>query len=196
MTLVNIYLICFIVGFVLTVIAALTGTHDIHVPGLDGHGFHFHSHGHHGHAGDHGEGAIFSFGNIAAFMTWFGGTGYLLSQFSGVWFWLAFLVAIGFGLVGAALVFWLAKQLFRREKPMESIDYEMVGVLGKLTSAIREGGTGEMSFSRHGARRSAAARSDDGSAIERETEVFVTRYDKGIAYVRRWEEMSDAKENE
>jgi hypothetical protein len=34
------------------------------------------------------------------------------------------------------------------------------------------------------------ARSDDGSAVAKGTEVVVTRYDKGIAYVRLWSEMA------
>ena len=67
----------------------------------------------------------------------------------------------------------------------EAADYDMIGVLGKLSSAIREGGTGEMLFSQEGVRRSAAARTDDGAAIEKGTDVIVTRYDKGIAYVKR-----------
>ena len=75
---------------------------------------------------------------------------------------------------------------------MDPSDYEMVGVLGQLTSAIREKGTGEMSFSQAGSRRSAPARSEDGAAIEKGVDVIVTRYDKGIAYVRRWDELNDS----
>ena len=70
----------------------------------------------------------------------------------------------------------------------------MVGVLGQLTSAIREGGTGEMSFSQEGVRRSARGSQRRRTAIEKGTEVVVTRYEKGIAYVRRWEDLTDSKE--
>ena len=38
--------------------------------------------------------------------------------------------------------------------------------------------------------RSAPARSEDGIAIPKEEEVFVVRYEKGVAYVRRWEDGS------
>jgi hypothetical protein len=38
-------------------------------------------------------------------------------------------------------------------------------------------------------RRVSGARSDDGTAIPKGTEVVVERYEKGIAYVRRWEDM-------
>jgi hypothetical protein len=66
----------------------------------------------------------------------------------------------------------------------------MVGLLGRVASPIRDGGTGELIYSRAGTRRAAPARSDDGGEIARDTEVIVTRYEKGIAYVRRWDEMS------
>jgi len=39
-------------------------------------------------------------------------------------------------------------------------------------------------------RRVCGARSEDGSAIAKGTEIVVTRYEKGIAYVRLWSEMS------
>ena len=40
----------------------------------------------------------------------------------------------------------------------------MIGVLGRLSSPIRPGGTGEMIYSQEGTRRVAGARSEDGSA--------------------------------
>ena len=45
-----------------------------------------------------------------------------------------------------------------------------------------------------GTRRVCGARSEDGSAIAKGTEVVVTRYEKGIAYVRLWSEMSGEDE--
>jgi hypothetical protein len=55
---------------------------------------------------------------------------------------------------------------------------------------IREGGTGEIIYSQAGTRRSCGARAEDGSAIAKGTEVVVTRYERGIAYVRLWTEMA------
>jgi len=43
---------------------------------------------------------------------------------------------------------------------------------------------------RDGARIPLAARSDGGTPIPRGEEVIVTRYEKGIAFVRTWEAMS------
>ena len=191
MTLADIYLICFIVGFSISVLAVLGGMHHLHIPGLHGHDWHGH------HIGMEGHGApMLSLGNVAAFLTWFGGVGFLLSRFSGVWLWFAFLLAVTGGLIGGAIVFVISLKLLAHERPLNEADYEMVGVLGQLTSGIREGGIGEIGFSQMGVRRGAPARSDDGHAIPKGTEVLVTRYEKGIAFVRRWDELSDAKENE
>ena len=67
------------------------------------------------------------------------------------------------GLGGAAIVFWfLAKVLMAHERALDPADYDMVGVLGRVSSPIRAGGTGEMIYSQEGARRSAAVRSEDG----------------------------------
>ena len=66
----------------------------------------------------------------------------------------------------------------------------MVGVLGRVTSTIRPDGVGELVYVRDGARKPAAARSEDGTHIGRGEEVIVTRYEKGLAYVRTWEAMT------
>jgi hypothetical protein len=63
-------------------------------------------------------------------------------------------------------------------------------VLGRVCSSIREGGTGEIIYTQMGTRRVCGARSDDGSAIAKGAEVVATRYEKGIAYVRLWSEIS------
>jgi hypothetical protein len=190
MTWADVYLICFIVGFGLSLISAFGGF--VHMP----HGHH--GHVHIGHAHGHGTGADispFNFSTITAFLAWFGGVGYLLTKFSGIWLWLAFVLAIAGGVIGASLVFlFLVKVLLVHDQPLNAADYDMVGVLGHLTSSIRQGGTGEMSFSQAGVRRSSAARTEDGTALERGVDVIVTSYDKGIAYVRRWDDFNDSKE--
>jgi len=188
MTWPDIYLVCFLVGFSLCVISALGGFFHLHIPGLHhGHGFH------NGHSG--GWLSAFNFGTMAAFLTWFGGVGYLLSNYSGLLFWAAFFVSIAGGLTGGAIVFlFLSRVLLANERPLDPMDYDMVGVYGRLTSPIRAGGTGEISFSQEGVRRGTAARSDDGSPILKDTDVIVTRYENGIAYVRRWDDLSDKKE--
>ena len=129
----------------------------------------------------------FNFGTIAAFLAWFGGTGYLLERYYGVWFVAALVVATVSGLGGASMVFlFLAKVLMRREESLDPADYEMTGVLGRLSIPIRPGGTGELIYSQEGTRRVTGARSEDGSQIPKGAEVMVTRYEKGIAYVQPW----------
>ena len=201
MTWTDIYLICFLVGFTLSVISALSGLFHLHLPGLHhGHGLHVAHGGHVGHGLHAGDGLshqmpVFNFGTVAAFLAWFGGVGYLLSTYSGFMFWMAFSLSVLCGIVGGAIIFlFLTRILLAHERPLSSLDYEMVGVYGQLTSAIREGGTGEISFSQEGVRRGTPARSEDGTAIQRNTDVVVTRYENGVAYVRRWDDLTDTKE--
>jgi len=76
------------------------------------------------------------------------------------------------------------------DENLDPADFVMTGVLGKVSSHIREGGTGEIIYSQGGTRRACGARSDTGQAIPKETDVIVTRYEHGIAYVRRWTELA------
>lgn len=192
MTLSEFYLICFLVGFGLSAVALLAGSIHLHLPGLHmHHGIHIpHAHG----SGLHTELPFFNFGTIAAFLAWFGGTGYLLQHYYSVWFLVTLGVAIVSGIGAASVVFWfLAKVLMARESSLDPADYDMIGVLGKLSIPIRAGGTGELIYSQEGTRRVAGARSEDSSAIPKGAEVIVTRYEKGIAYVRPWEDPMDAE---
>jgi membrane protein implicated in regulation of membrane protease activity len=183
------YLICFLLGFALSVLSVVTGSSHLHLPHLH---VHFHTPHVHAPSPHGGEGAPWlNFGTITAFLAWFGGTGYLLERYYSVWFLTALGVAILSGLGGAAIVFWfLMKFLVSKEENLDPADYDMVGVLGKLSLPIRQGGTGEIIFAQEGVRRVSGARSEDGAAIAKGTEVVVTRYENGIAYVRCWEDMA------
>jgi len=194
------YLTCFLVGVTLSVLAFLGGS--LHLPHV-----HFHlSHGGHiatpgvggGHAAvSHGpEMPWFNFATITAFLAWFGGTGYLLTRHSSLLFTVIVLLAIAAGLTGATLVFlFIVKFLLTHDQALDPADYDRVGVLGRVSSAIRTGGTGEIIFSQQGIRQTCGARSENGEAIPHGTEIIVTRYEHGIAYVRRWEEMADDRED-
>jgi hypothetical protein len=184
------YLLCFVIGFGLSAVAFVFGSLDLHVhlPHVHFHG----GHAGHGHAGHTSYGAPwFNLGTVAAFLAWFGGTGYLLLQYYSVWFGLALIVSTLSGLGGGTIVFlFLARVLMRHEKVLDAADYEMIGVLGRLSLPIRTGGTGELVYTQAGTRRVAGARAESGSHIPKGAEVVVTRYEKGIAYVRPWEELA------
>ena len=53
-------------------------------------------------------------------------------------------------------------------------------------------GSAKIVYQQMGATRSAIARSEDGRGIGKEEEVYVLRYEKGIAYVKRWEDLPEA----
>jgi hypothetical protein len=180
------YLVCFFVGFGLSALALLAGSVHLHLPHLHvHHGVHFPR----GISGARGEAPWFNFGTLAAFLAWFGGTGYLLEHYYHVWVVVIIFVATLSGLGAAAVVFWfLARVLMADEAPLDPADYEMVGVLGRTTISIRPGGTGELVFTQGGTRHVAGARSENGAAVPKGTEVIVTRYEKGIAYVRPFED--------
>jgi membrane protein implicated in regulation of membrane protease activity len=194
MTWSDFYLVCFIVGFGLSLLSLLAGSIHLHLPHLHlHHGVHLSTHG--GSGSGRGDLSYFNFGTIAAFLAWFGGTGYLLEHYYNVWFIAALGVATLSGIGAASLVFWfLARVLMSREAALDPADYDMVGVLGRLSIPIRPGGTGELIYSQEGTRRVTGARSEDGVAIPKGSEVMVTRYEKGIAYVRKWEDALEELE--
>jgi membrane protein implicated in regulation of membrane protease activity len=189
------YLTCFLVGVTLSILSFVGG--NLHLP-------HVHFHLSHGHVatpqvGSGGAGVgrgpempLFNFATITAFLAWFGGTGYLLTRHSSLLATVTILLAVAAGLVGSTTIFWFTvKFLLTHDHALDPADYDRVGVLGRISSAIRQGGTGEIIFSQAGTRHTCGARTEDGEALARGTEVIVTRYEHGIAYVRRWEEMAD-----
>ena len=126
-----------------------------------------------------------------AFLAWFGGTGYILTRAS------HFVAVVDLGLAVFSGVFagWLVfkfmlKLTLSNDSHLKDADYRIEGSVGTISIPIRKEGTGEVIFSLGGVRRSSGARCDDGAAIEKGAEVVIERYDKGIAYVRRWDEFT------
>jgi membrane protein implicated in regulation of membrane protease activity len=185
------FLGCFVLGFALSAMSFLLGAMHahwhLHLPW--GHGHVPGAHVAHGHA----IGPI-NFATIMAFLAWFGGAGYLLTAEFGWIFWPAVVLSIIIGLIGGGAVFMLmSRVLWSSDENMQSADYEMVGVLGRLTQPIRAGGIGELVYVQGGTRKSCGARSDDGLAIDKGSEVVVTAYERGIAMVRRWTDLEAEK---
>jgi len=197
MTWTDFYLLCFLVGFSLSALAVLAGATHFHLP-LKVH-LPFH-HGHVAHQGGGGgalrggaKGGIswFNASTAMAFLAWFGGTGYILTKHSHFVALTSLSISMLSGLFAGAVVFrFMARIVKATESQLLDWDYRMEGAVGFISSPIRENGTGEMIFEQNSIRKSLAARSGDGTSLEKGTEVVIERYDNGIAYVRKWEEFT------
>jgi len=201
MTWSDFYLLCFLVGLSLSVISFLSGAMHLHLPFKMHLPFHI---GHHGGAGASGAGGNAGHGGfhlsrfnaltVLAFLAWFGGTGYLLTKHSRLVALASLGIAVASGLAAAWIVFrFMSRLLQNSEGHMNEWDYRHEGSIGKVSMTIPAGGTGEVIFEQHGVRRSAGARSESGAALEKGAEVVISRYEKGIAYVQRWDEFTSDK---
>jgi membrane protein implicated in regulation of membrane protease activity len=201
MTWSDFYLVCFLVGFSLSVLSFLAGAVHIHLPfkmHMPFHGAHhgggIHAHGHGAQSGSSTSGAHLSWFNAStamAFLAWFGGIGYILTLRSHLVAVVALVFAILGGLGASWMVFKFMVKLMNAESShLKDEDYRHEGLVCTVTSPIRENGTGEIHYMQNGVRRSAGARSHDGKPLEKGAEVVIERYENGVAYVHRWEEFT------
>ncbi len=182
---ITLYLTCFVLGLVLSLLGAFSGLGRVHFG-------HLHLHGgqlHHNAAGPHISG--FNGFTMVGFLCWFGGTGYLLDRYSPLLSGLVVVAALAAGMIGASILYGLLfKVLLARERVLSPEDTRMEGTLARVSDEVRaHDGIGEILFTQTGTRRSAPARSEDGSLIPRGTEVVVLRYERGVAYVRPLQEL-------
>jgi membrane protein implicated in regulation of membrane protease activity len=169
MTWADFYLVCFVVGFFLSALMFLAGGLHLHIPHFHLHApMHIHLAGGHA-AAVHGTGvhgsqvSPFNLISLTAFLAWFGGTGFLLTRHSAIWFWAALGISLLSGTGGAAIIYlFLSRVLGSPDEALNPADYEMVGVLGRLSMPIRERGTGELIYSQAGTRRVCGARAEGG----------------------------------
>lgn len=201
MTLESFYLSCFLIGFLLSMVSFAAQAADLHFG--DGHGDAGDLSGggdasvdapggeHTGHQHHAGVVSKFNFSTITAFLAWFGGTGYLLVRYTTLGWLFAVLLAKLVGLAGAALVFLALKKLAERDRTLNPADFDMIGVLGQVSAPVYAGGVGEMIFTQDGVRKAAPIRAENGGPIEKGEEVVVTKYERGIGYVRRWSELAE-----
>ena len=189
------YLLCFLVGFSLSLISFLAVAVHLHLP-FKTH-LPFHHAAHHG-GGAHGKAVVrgghiswFNAFTVLAFLAWFGGVGYILTTRSKLVALVCLAIALASGFFAAWIVFGFMKRLLKDNGgQMNDWDYRHEGAIGKVSISIRPGGTGEVIFEQHGIRRSLGARSDDGVSIAKGAEVVISRYENGIAYVKSWEEFT------
>lgn len=190
------YFACFVAGLLLSIVSLLGGMGHIN---WHFHGFHAthvpHGVVHHGAASTARGSATVPWWNafsIMIFLCWFGAAGYLMTRYGSLVASMVFVIAALCGLAGGAIIFWfMAKVMLPHERELTPDETAVTGVVGKVSSGIRAGGTGEVLYEQMGARRSVPARADLGEPIQKGEEVFVVRYEMGIAYVRRWEDLQE-----
>ena len=192
----TLFITCFIAGLGLSVVSFVSGLEHVNV-------FDSIFHGHRvlhaarlprmiRHAGPkRSRSSMINAAALTAFLVWFGGGGLLLERLTPFTLPLVVGGAAVIGIAGGSLINSVIGALSKRESMAESLS--MIGVIGKTVVAIREGdGTGEIVFTHAGTRRVAGARSESGRAVPKGTEVVVTRYEKGIAYVAMWDDLEEA----
>jgi membrane protein implicated in regulation of membrane protease activity len=175
----------FLFGVIFTVGTLLLGVADL---GL---------HGDHGHGDMAGDvlGGMFNLASILAFITWFGGVGYLFRNAVGWSAFLSVILGIGGGLAASFAVSWfLIKVLRSSDGGLDPADYETVGIVARVTSSIREGGFGEIVYELGGTRQVGTAKSATPNAIGFGTEVVVLRVEKGVAIVEPFEDLLAASD--
>ena len=187
----DVFLFCFLVGTTLSVLSFLAGAVHLDLPFKVHMHLHLpHLHAHHGAA--HGGGPHISWFNattVLAFLAWFGGVGYLMTKYSHVETLLIVGIATGAGMTAGWVMLRFLVTLVGPSEPLRASDRRIEGALGTVSMTIRQNGTGEIIFPLGGSRRCSGARSSDGAEIARGTEVVIERYDKGIAYVKKWDEL-------
>jgi membrane protein implicated in regulation of membrane protease activity len=194
MTWADFYLFCFGFGFLASLVTVVTGHLHIDFGTADADPGSFGDtgggDGSSGHPG-HNTVSPVNFGTVSAFLAWFGGMGYLITRFYRIWFVSTLAVSLAAGAFGGWLVYlFLSKVLLRSREELDPADYDMVGVFGTVSGAIYPGRLGEILFTQEGAHRASPARSEEDISIPKGTEVVVTRFEEGIAYVRRWEDLA------
>jgi membrane protein implicated in regulation of membrane protease activity len=195
MTWSDLYLLCFLLGFSLSVVSFFAGATHLHLPFKMHVPFHVMHHGPHVgvRAGLRGGSHVswFNASSILAFLAWFGGTGYILTNYSQVIALTSLAIATVAGLIAATLVFkFMAKIIRVTEAQLLDWDFRLEGSVGTVSAPIRPNGVGEVLFEQNGVCKSAIARTEDGSALAKGSEVVIARYEDGVAYVKPWEEFT------
>ncbi|MBU6401745.1 MAG: hypothetical protein KGS61_15620 [Verrucomicrobia bacterium] len=179
-----IYLFCLGVGLVFTLASAILG----HLFG-GGHEGHVDGSGGHAEAGVDGSDmpgvSAFSPTIIASFVTAFGGLGVIFSQIQATHSPLlsAPLAVLG-GLLIAACLLWGLRQVFRHtQSSSEARVVSLAGQPATVITPIPAQGVGEIAYVQGGARYTAPAREESGSAVASGKSVRITRVVASQFYV-------------
>jgi len=198
------------------------GHADVHHVATGGHG-HIPANGHttvdnhaatHAHAPAHTQGtqqqaanqqqndfrnSVLSFINptsIVLFLLGFGFFGYVFHNTAHLALPFSLVLAGIGGVVIAAVLLVALSRIFGESEANTVQDVsDRTGLLGKVSITLQENGIGEIIYvSPGGMRKSIAARSVDGGRIERDTEVVVIGYQRGVAEVDTWEHFINEEE--
>ena len=217
-----VFIACFLFGLLFLVATTLLGSfgHGTHV----GHGVHISTHAGHVSAGHHthlahtthnaGKGSLtktnsgaqskFSLSTyanptaVALFALGFGFFGYIFHDAAGFMLPLTIVLAVVGGLIIAALLLALLGRIFGDSEGETIQDVsDRTGLLGKVSTTIQEHGIGEVLYvSPGGMRKSVPARSVDGRRLERDSEVVVVNYQRGVAEVDTWDHFVNHEASE
>jgi hypothetical protein len=205
----NIFLFTFLFGLVFTVVSLFLGAS--HMGGLDaGHaggpdlahdvgGLDAgHAAAGHSDAGGDGGPSVFNLPTIMAFLTWFGGAGYIFTRTLGAGALLAVPMAVISGMVGGTIMFVLLTRLLwpMMSKPMSDAAYRLPGTPAKVVSSIRAGGVGEIVYTKAGSRFTAGAKAVNDRPVPKGAEVVIIKYERGLAYVQSIDELLNGEPSE
>jgi hypothetical protein len=212
-----VFIACFLFGLLFLVVAALLGsigghggehigsTHHIDVGGHTGHVDTGHTHlvhatPHANHSGGHGGNTVLTYLNptsIVLFLLGFGFFGYVFHNNTTLALPLSVALATLSGLVIAALLLALIGRVFGDSEGATVQDVsDRTGLLGKVSMTIPENSLGEVIYvSPGGMRKSIPARTLDGRRLERDQEVVVVNYQRGIAEVDTWDHFVNQEES-
>jgi membrane protein implicated in regulation of membrane protease activity len=173
----------FFFGLIFSALTLVLGVADL---GID-HPGHDPGFGHHDFSAGHDVLPPLNLSTMLAFLTWFGGIAYLVRNGLG---WVA-LVSLPIGViggwVGAYFIYRALKKLRAGEREMSAESERIEGTIARVTSSIRAGGVGEIVYKLGDSWQVAAARTNDGVAIPRDTQVVITGRVGGISTVETWE---------
>ncbi len=135
---------------------------------------------------------------IILFLLGFGFFGYVFHNTTSLALPLALILAGIAGIIIATLLLMLINRVFGDSEGSTIQDVsDRTGLLGKVSITIQENGLGEVIYiSPGGMRKSIPARSVEGRRLERDQEVVVINYQRGVAEVDTWDHFINQEEPE
>jgi len=125
---------------------------------------------------------------LMVFVTVWGGTGYVLTRFSGMNRLAVVLISTVVALLLGCLMYGvLARVMTRYDSSMNELDYDPTGQLGYISISAMDGAVGEMKYVLHGTMRSIGVRSEIGQQLAKGDRVIILKVDRGMAAVTLFE---------